>query len=200
MKVSFLIVLLFLMAPAFAMECHPVDLSDKELTSWLDTLAEHVDPPPDLLEYCGDAGFSSLYKASWKAFETQHGWETTASVSCWTDVPGKPSTIFSCSRHITYRETETGSLVESKNLIGLDDVHSVVAAIKEQLGASEIISLDFVPVYCGKAWSVEDYGFEGSVILKEDEKKQMHFVVTKSCQPSPCVWEIESADAGAGRR
>ena len=55
--------------------------------------------------------------------------------------------------------------------------------------ADEVISMDYVPVRCGGAWSVEDHGYLFK-LKSQTPGVQRQYVAKKSCSPAPCLWEV----------
>lgn len=178
--------------PAFAMDCETMDAADVSDSIIFDRATGYFPVSPSEVYYCGEAGFSSLYKAEWNDYETVDGWEKSAEIQCWSDEPRRPDTIYNCSRSITNRHPDSGLSINSAHDLPINVIASVVKTVALRLMAGEAIySINYVPVKCGGGWSVAQYGF-GVALRRETASDTIRsFIVTKDCSPTPCVWEAE---------
>lgn len=139
---------------------------------------------------CGLVFRSRLFEASVAPYENHAGWVKSGSLKCWLlsqHVAGEP---FDCSRTITSNQGGTGLSITSDYEIPLSVIDEATQALLQVLTeADEVIEMDYVPVKCGGAWSVEEHGYLYK-LKPQTPGVQRQFVAKKNCSPAPCLWVV----------
>jgi len=146
------------------------------------------------IKYCGVHGFSALFQATVETYETYGGWTRAGSLRCWKLSQHESGEPYSCERRIITAHEESSTELVSQFEIPFRIIGEAVQAMSQVLDdADQIESMDYVPVPCGGAWSIETDGF--LLKLKPQEPRvRRRFLAIKDCSPTPCVWQVEELD------
>ncbi|MCB1683816.1 MAG: hypothetical protein R3E82_13400 [Pseudomonadales bacterium] len=152
--------------------------------------------PVDLteIEDCGVAGYSRLFKATVDVFENHEGWARSGSIRCWQHSRTRAGDPYHCGRTILNSNDSLGVRLVSRHDIPLPVVaDAAVAMIQKLAGEDELTWMDYVPVDCGGAWSIDGHGFLMKLKSREPGSRRQ-FLAKKNCSPTPCQWDIEEID------
>lgn len=146
------------------------------------------------IEYCGVHGFSALFQATVDTYEIHEGWTKAGSLRCWKLSQHEVGEPYSCERKIISAHGESSTELVSGYEIPLPIIGEAVLAMSQVLDDTDQLRfIDYVPVPCGGAWSIESDGF--LIKLKPQEPRvRRQFLAIKNCSPTPCVWQIEELD------
>lgn len=184
--------LLGLTGAAYSEECSIIPRDSDAYGVAKAGMSEHFPVELGEIEYCGVVGFSRLYTATVGTYQTHEGWSKAGELRCWQHEPNGP---YNCTRRIISAHEPSGMQLSSEHDIPLAIVAAAVAGLRGQLDASEVVeSMEYVPVRCGAAWSIEKHGF--SLKLKPDGAgRQRLFLAVKDCAPTPCVWKFDEIES-----
>ncbi len=146
------------------------------------------------IEHCGVFGHSRLFTAIVETYQSYEGWSKSGELSCWQLSQHQPGEPYNCGRTIVSQHRHSGIRLTSKHDIHLPVIDEAALGLRRQLADSdEIQSMDYVPVPCGAAWSIDEYGFTLKLEPREPGV-QRRFLAKKDCSPTPCIWSFEEIE------
>ena len=185
--------LLVVTTSAYSKECVQLQRKNPAFDIATKAMAGHFTVELSEIQDCGRAAGPRLFTATVDTYQSHEAWRKSGELSCWQLSQHKVGEPYSCTRKIISQNGQLGTNIESKYEISLGIIDEATVVLTRLLTkADQIESMDYIPVHCGGAWTIDSHGY----LLKLKSKTrgmQRQFVAKKDCS-GPCFWEIEEVE------